>query len=112
MFIIILAETLQIFSGTLTEVTCSTAQPGFRLIKQQMQYDPDAYSQLPDLFNIEAILSTNRDNVTLFINGTSRSNNVTVICADFINYISGRIDPLFTLLLEFVSKFTIANQWL
>ena len=112
MFIIIGAETLQIFNGTLTEVTCSAAQPGFRLIKHQMEYDPSDYIKLPDLFDIEAILSTNRDNVTLFINGTSRSNNVTVICADFTNFISGQIDPLFTLLLEFVSKFTIANQWL
>ena len=70
------------------------------------RYDPSDYSQLPDLFDIEAVLSTNRNNITLFINGTSRSNNVTVICADFTNFLSGQFDPLFTLLLEFVSKFT------
>ena len=91
-------------------LSCSARFSSHKL-KQQMQYDPGHYSQLPDLFDIEAILSTNRDNVTYSLHqwNYSRSNNVTVICADFTNFISGQIDPLFTLSLKFVSKFTNQN---
>ena len=65
----------------------------------------DSYSQLPDLFDIEARLSSTGNNVTLYINGTSRSNNVTVICG-YIDVSAGiSFINLFTLILEFVSKF-------
>ena len=77
---IICAGTLQIFNGTLTEITCSAAVPVFRLADQEREYDSGDYNQLPDLFDIKAILSPNRDNVTLVINGTDRSNNLTIIC--------------------------------
>ena len=96
--------TLQIFNGTLTKITCSAAVPAFRLLKQEIVYDPQNYSLLPDLFDIEARPSPNRDNVTLDISGTNRSNNVTVMCRN-VDGFSGQFQTLFTLMLEFVSKF-------
>ena len=97
--------TQQIFNGTLTKITCSAAVPGFRLLRQEMDYEPDEYDQLPDLFDVEARVSPTGDNVTLFINGTNRCNNVTVICIDLTNIAFGQTETLFTLVLEFVSKF-------
>ena len=72
-----------------------------------MVYDPEDYRLLPDLFqiDIEARLSPTRNNVTLYISGTNRSNNVTVMCRNVTDVISGRFQILFTLMLEFVSKF-------
>ena len=96
--------TLQIFNGTLTEITCSAAVPVFHLVEQEMQYGPEDYRLLPGLFDIEARLSPNRDNVTLYINGTNRSNNVTVMCRN-VDAFSGQFQILFTLMLEFISKF-------
>ena len=104
-------ETLQIFSGTLTKITCSAILPAFRLTKQNMDYDSDDYSQLPDLFDIEARVSPTGSNVTLLINGTSRSNNVTVICRNITSIIFGQVETLFRLELEFVSKFIDHIQW-
>ena len=96
---------LQIFKGTLTEITCSAAAvPVFRLMDQEREYDSTDYNQLPDLFDIEAIRSPNRDNVTLVINGTERSNNLTIMCTDE-DVFSGQFWILFTLILEFVGKF-------
>ena len=102
--IIICAGTLQIFNGTLTEITCSAAVPIFRLMDQEREYDHRDYNQLPDLFDIEAIPSPNRDNITLVINGTDRSNNLTVICWNE-DVVTGKFQILFTLILEFVGKF-------
>ena len=102
------AEVLQIlFGGTLTEITCSAAVPVFRLVKQEMVYDPEDYVQLPELFDIEASLraSPTRNNVTLYINGTNCSNNVTVMCRNISNVFSGQFQVLFTLMLEFEGKF-------
>jgi hypothetical protein len=62
------------------------------------------YDQLPDLFGIEAKFSSAGNNVTLYINGTNRSNNVTVICR-YADPFSSRFQVLFTLTLEFASKF-------
>ena len=98
------AGTLQIFNGTLTKITCSAAVPVFRLMDQEREYDSGDYNQLPDLFDIEAIPSPNRDNVTLIINGTDRSNNLTITCMDEDVFI-GQFQIHFTLTLEFVSKF-------
>ena len=95
---------LQIFNGTLTEITCSAAVPIFRLMDQEREYDHRDYNQLPDLFDIEAIPSPNRDNITLIINGTNRSNNLTITCTDEDAF-TGQFQTLFTLTLEFVSKF-------
>ena len=96
---------LQIFNGTLTEITCSAAAvPVFRLMDQEREYDFRDYNQLPDLFDIEAIPSLNRDNVTLVINGIERSNNLTVTRTDE-DVFSGQFQILFTLILEFVGKF-------
>ena len=71
---------------------------------QEREYDHRDYNQLPDLFDIEAIPSPNRDNITLIINGTNRSNNLTIICTDE-DVFTGQFQILFMLTLEFVSKF-------
>ena len=94
--------TLQIFNGTLTKITCSADSPYFHLMREEILYD--SYDQLPDLFDIEARRSGNV--VTLYINGTNRSDNVTVICGT-VDVSSGPIEQsiLFTLMLEFISKF-------
>ena len=104
--IILYTGSLQIFNGTLTEITCtsSAARPIYRLMEQGRVYD--SYAELPDLFGIEARPSPTGDNVTLYINGSNRSNNVTVIC----EYVDVSLGPqfiiLFTLILEFVGKFS------
>ena len=91
--------TLQIFSGTLTEITCSAAEPFYSLVDLN-NIAHDSYPQLPDLFDIEARSSPT--GVTLYINGTNRSNNVTVICRNFDRSLGTSI--LFTLILEFIGK--------
>jgi hypothetical protein len=107
---IIHAGTLQIFNGTLTEITCSAATPAYRLVDQEIVYD--SYAQLPYLFGIEARLSPTGNNVTLYINGTNRSlsNNVTVICGNldvFLGISNPPFNILYTLILEFIGKFII-----
>ena len=98
---------LQIFSGTLTEITCSADVPVFHLMTEEgMEYDERDYSQLPGLFDIEAVVSPDDNNVTLLVNGTNRSNNVTVMCGHLRNAVRGQIETIFTLVLEFVSKFS------
>ena len=91
-------------NGTLTEIACSAAVPIFNLMRQGMEYGPLDYTQLPDLFDIDASVSPNGNNVTLFVNGTNHSNNVTVVCRDFSNAAFGQIETIFALVLEFVSK--------
>jgi hypothetical protein len=78
--------------------------PIYRLEKQGREYRD--YDQLPDLFGVEARLSPTGNNViTLYINGTNRSNNVTVKCGNIDTVFSaGNFQDLFTLTLEFVSK--------
>jgi hypothetical protein len=103
--------TLQIFNGTLTEITCtsSSAMPIYRLLQQKRVYD--SYVQLPDLFDIEARPSSTEDSVTLYINGSNRSNNMTVMCGN-VDLSLGLSNPqfhvLFKLILEFVGK--LVNQ--
>ena len=65
---------------------------------------PESYTELPDLFDVEARLSPTGNNVTLYINGTNCSNNVTVICRNF-DLSTSEFQTLFTLILEFASKF-------
>ena len=96
------AGTLQIFNGTLTEITCSADVPVYRLVEYGIAYD--SYVQLPDLFDIEARRSPTGNNVTLYINGTNRSNNVTVMCRN-LDFSTGQDFIVFTLVLEFVGKF-------
>ena len=71
-------------------------------MREEIEYE--SYNQLPDLFDIEARASGNV--VTLYINGTNRSNNMTVICRT-VDVSSSQIEikTLFTLMLEFISKF-------
>ena len=99
--------TLQIFNGTLTEITCSAAMPAavpvYRLVDQKRVYN--TYTELPDLFDIEARRSPTGNNVTLYINGTNRSNNVTVICGNLDLSAGQNFSSLFTWILEFVGKF-------
>ena len=100
---------LRIFNGTLTEIICSADEPAFRLVTEEgMQYDTEHYSLLPGLFDIEAVVSLdgNTVTVTLFISGTNRSNGVTVMCRDLRGAVFGRTEILFTLVLEFFSKFS------
>jgi hypothetical protein len=96
---------LQIFNGTLTEITCtsSAAMPVYRLMEQERVYD--SYDQLSELFNIEVIPSPTGNNVTLYINGTNRSNNMTIMCG-YIDVSRGiSFNIIFTVILEFVGKF-------
>ena len=44
------------------------------------RYDPVDYSQLPDLFDIEAVLSTNRNNITITISITMRMIHTARTC--------------------------------
>ena len=100
-------ETLQVFNGTLTEITCSAAVPAFRLVDQERVYDSYVHDQLPDLFDIEARTSPTGDNVTLYINGTNRSNNVTIVCGNVDLSLGASLSNIrFTLILEFVGKFS------
>ena len=74
-----------------------------------MEYDQTDYSQLPDLLDMEAIISPDDGNVTLFVNGTNRSNDVTVMCGHLRNAVRNQIETIFTLVLEYVSKFSCLN---
>ena len=69
------------------------------------------YADLPELFDIEARPSPTGNNVTLYINGTNRSNNVTVMCGN-VDVSLGTSNPqlhvLFIVILEFVGK--LVNQ--
>ena len=97
--------TLPIFNGTLTEITCSAAVlTAYHLVEQERVYD--SYPELPELFDIEARSSPTGNNVTLYINGTNRSNNVTVICGDADASFGPQFRILFTLILGFIRKFT------
>ena len=77
--------------------------PVFRVMEQDtgLMY---TYDQLPDLFDIEAKFFLAGNNVTLYINGTDRSNNVTVTCG-YTDLFSAGFQVLFTLTLEFISMF-------
>ena len=65
----------------------------------------DSYNNFSGLFGIEARPSPTEDSVTLYINGTNRSNNVTVMCG-YVDVFAGfSFNILFTVILEFVGKF-------
>ena len=85
------------------EIKYSGAVPAYRLVDQEREYE--SYAELPDLFDIEARLSSTENNVTLYINGISRTNNVTVMCVN-VDLSSGiSFNVLFTLILEFAGTF-------
>ena len=81
--------------------------PAYHLVQNETVYE--SYAELPDLFGIEARPSPTGNNVTLYINGTNRSNNVTVMCGT-VDLSLGTSNPQFhasfTLILEFVGKFS------
>ena len=99
-------ETLQIFNGTLVEIMCSATTPVYRLMDHEGEYN--SYDDFPGLFNIEAIPFPPENRVTLYINGTNRSNNVTIMCGN-LDVFSGtsnqQFHTIFTLNLEFIGKF-------
>ena len=79
--------------------------PAYRVVDQEIVYD--SYIHLPDLFDIEARRSPTGDNVTLYISGTNRSNNVTIVCGNVdLSLGTSLTDIFFTLILEFVGKFS------
>ena len=53
------SRALQIFSGTLTKITCSADLPVFRLVTEEGILYTN-YSQLPGLFDIEAVVRISR----------------------------------------------------
>ena len=74
---------------------------------QERDYGSTDYNQLPELFDIEAIPSPNRDNVTLVIDC---SNSMTIKCTDE-DVFSGQFQILFTLILRFVSVKVWVELW-
>ena len=73
---------------------------------QEGEYD--SYNDFPGLFDIEARPSPAEDSVTLYINGTNHSNNVTVMCANTdlsLGFSNPQFHIIFTLILKFVGKF-------
>ena len=55
----IAAESLQIFSGTSTEIICAADVPVFRLVTGDgIVYDHEDYNLLPGLFDMEAVASS------------------------------------------------------
>ena len=77
--------------------------PLYRLVDQERVYD--SYAELPDLFDIEVRPSPTGNNVTLYINGTNRSNNVTVKCGYLDLSVGISFNFLFTVILEFAGTF-------
>ena len=67
----------------------------------------NSYNNFSGLFDIEARSSStdHEDSVTLYINGTNRSNNVIIICRN-VEVNSGIVSEslLFTFILEFVGR--------
>ena len=75
----------------------------YRLLQRENVYD--SYEKLPELFNIEVRRSSSLMVINLHINGTNRSNNVTVMCGN-VNVSSGpQFHTIFTLILEFIGKY-------
>ena len=77
----------------------------YHLVQQGKVYV--SYAELPDLFDIEARRCPTENNVTLYINGTSRSNNVTVMCGNVDLSLGTSFNIQFTVILEFIGKFMI-----
>ena len=90
---------LQIFEGTVTEISCSTMAPSFFI---DGIYTSQHYDQLPGLFGIEAIVAPDRSNVTLRINGTSLTDNVTIECQNIIDPVIGYTETQFQCTMVFV----------
>ena len=94
-------EILQIFEGTVTEISCSTTVPSFLI---SGVYTSQHYHELPSLFGIEAVIAPDRTNVTLRINGSSLSDNVTIECQNIIDPVLGHAETLFQFTLVFVGN--------
>ena len=77
--------------------------PFYHLVEQERVYE--SYSEFPGRFGIDVRSFPSGNNVTLYINGTNRSDNVTVICG-YIDISAGiSFNNLSTLILEFAGKF-------
>ena len=94
-----IGKLLQIFQGTVTEISCSTTVPSFLI---NGIYTPQYYHELPGLFGIEAVIAVDRSNVTIHINGTSLVENVTIECQNIIDPVLGHAETLFRCTTVFV----------
>ena len=92
---------LHIFKGTVTEISCSTTAPSFFI---NGIYTSQHYDQLPGLFGIEAVVAPDRSNVTLRINGTSLTDNVTIECQNIIDPVVGHAETSFQFTMVFVGN--------
>ena len=88
----------------MTRVTCAATAPTFVI---NDLYGPLQYNQLPALFNIEAKIAQDRSNITLCINGTRQSNNMTIECKNVIDTVRGLAETLFHITLESNCKFAL-----
>ena len=85
----------------MTEVSCSTTAPSFFF---NGIYTSQHYDQLPGLFGIEATVASDRSNVTLRINGTSLTDNVTIECQNIIDPVTGRTETLFRCTMVYIGN--------
>lgn len=94
---------LPTYSGAVTDIKCSTSKPTFLI---NGVYSFLSYHQLPDLFQIgiEAKVSPNSSTVSLCVNGTSLSNNVSIECQNVIEVVPHDIDTLFRLTIQYSGK--------
>ena len=90
---------LQIFKGTVTEISCSTTAPSFFV---NGIYSSQHYDLLPGLFGMEAVVASDRSNVTLRINGTSLTDNVTIECQNIVDPVVGLTETLFWCTMVFI----------
>ena len=97
-------EVLQYYSGALTSITCSTTTPSFLI---NGLYAPQQYDLLPGLFGIEAVVASDRSNVTLHVNGSTMAHNATVECQNIIDPITGGLESVFQLTLLFTGNLFI-----
>ena len=93
---------LQYYSGAVTSITCSTTTPSYLI---NGLYASQQYDLLPGLFDIEAVIASDRSNVTLHVNGSPMAHNVTVECQNFFDPITGGTESIFQLTLLFAGNF-------
>ena len=89
------------YSGSVTDIKCSGTNPTF-LINDV--YSFFSYHQLPDLFSIEAKTAQNSSSISLCVNGTSLSHNVSIVCQNVITILPSETDTLFRLTLQYSGK--------
>ena len=106
-FLVYITGIVPTYSGSVTDIKCSTTNPTF-LINDV--YSFLSYHQLPDLFGIEAKTAPNSSSVSLSVNGTSLSHNVTIVCQNVISVLLLETDTLFRLILQYSGKVLTHHQ--